>query len=69
LKVLGLSLITNAALATRPESAKLASQNKKTSVDIVDQTEGMASHAEVLENANAAANDLKAIVELFVSTL
>lgn len=67
IKVLGLSLITNAAVFTKPPSAKQALINGLDS--IVDQTDGMASHAEVLENANNAANDLKRLVEHFVSNL
>lgn len=69
LRVIGLSLITNSVLATKAESAKEAVSKHKLSVDIVDQTKGMASHEEVLENANKAAEDVKKLIELFVGTL
>jgi purine-nucleoside phosphorylase len=69
MKVIGLSLITNSVLDTKAESAKDALLNNKSSIDIVDQVKGMASHDEVLENANNAAEDVKRLVELFVSSL
>lgn len=69
IKVLGLSLITNSVLGERPASAKEASLNKRVSSQVIDQTAGMASHAEVLENANNAADDVKKLVEYFVGAL
>lgn len=69
LKVFGLSLITNFALATKPESAKDACEQNKPLEDITDQTEGMATHDEVLDTANQAAEDIKKIIELFVGTM
>lgn len=68
MKVIGLSLITNSVLGEKPASAKEACL-KGNSFIAVDQTKGMASHAEVLESANNAANDVKRLVELFVGTL
>lgn len=68
MKVLGLSLITNSVMADYPASAKLACCNDETQKK-VDEAQGMASHAEVLENANAAAEDVKRLVEKFVSSL
>lgn len=69
IKVIGLSLITNSVLSEKPASAKLACSQNKSSGDFIDQTEGMASHNEVLESANAAADDVKKMVELFVSKI
>lgn len=68
LKVLGLSLITNAVLGTKPESAKNALKYGG-GVPLIHQAEGMASHDEVLENANSAADDVKKIIEDFVGNL
>lgn len=65
MKVLGLSLITNSVLSTEPESAKDCSTKK----EITDQTKGMASHEEVLQSANDAAQDVKKLVEKFLSLL
>ncbi|KAG0679064.1 hypothetical protein C6P40_002880 [Pichia californica] len=69
IKVLGLSLITNAVLGEKPASAKDASLKGKSSIDIIDQSKGMASHDEVLENANNTADDVKKLVEYFVGSL
>lgn len=68
MRVLGLSLITNSVLADKPASAKLASQKSSKENELVDESKGMASHDEVLENANAAAEDVKLLVQKFVST-
>lgn len=68
LKVFGLSLITNSVLSAKAASAKecFLSGSK---ASVIDQKEGMASHDEVLENAANAANDVKALVEMFVGTI
>lgn len=68
MKVLGLSLITNSVLSEKPASAKLASQNCLVDQHLVDESKGMACHDEVLQNANAAADDVKLLIERFVST-
>lgn len=68
MKVIGLSLITNSVLGDKPASAKEACLRGDT-YTAVDQTKGMASHAEVLESANSAAEDVKSLVEYFVGTL
>lgn len=69
IKVFGLSLITNAALADKPPSAKAAYLSGLDPSDVRDQTDGMASHGEVLETANSAAADVERIVEHFISSL
>ncbi|GAV28707.1 hypothetical protein PMKS-002181 [Pichia membranifaciens] len=67
MKVIGLSLITNSVLGEKPASAKEACLQGG-AYKAVDQTKGMASHAEVLESANNAADDMKSLVEYFVGT-
>ncbi|KAG7834538.1 hypothetical protein KL943_002922 [Ogataea angusta] len=68
-KVLGLSLITNAGLGEPPVSALESLQNGLKKEDVLDQTEGMASHEEVLESANNASKDVNILVEAFINTL
>lgn len=59
--VLALSLITNAGVGEKPESAL------KESTKRLD--EGMASHDEVLESANEASKDVERIIERTVNEL
>ncbi|GME86793.1 unnamed protein product [[Candida] boidinii] len=67
MKVLGISLITNNVVTAEPESAFdfLA----KISDKIKNQEDGIASHAEVLENAKEASEDVKRLVEATVNLL
>ncbi|ODV85401.1 hypothetical protein CANARDRAFT_151107 [[Candida] arabinofermentans NRRL YB-2248] len=69
MKVLGLSLITNAGLSEPPVNASefFAKGNKLD--EAKDQTDGMASHDEVLESANEAAEDVKKLIECFINEL
>lgn len=61
LKVLALSLITNEGVGDKPPSALVQDQKPL--------DEGIASHAEVLEAANEAANDVQSIIEATVNQL
>ncbi|KAH3682587.1 hypothetical protein WICPIJ_006446, partial [Wickerhamomyces pijperi] len=69
MKVLGLSLITNAGLGTPPVSALEFLEQKQEDSQIKDQQDGMASHEEVLESANSASKDVNILVEAFINAV
>ncbi|RLV94088.1 Purine nucleoside phosphorylase [Spathaspora sp. JA1] len=61
MKVLAVSLITNACVGELPPSGL--------DVDVKKMDEGMASHAEVLETADEASKDVQKIIEATVNSL
>ncbi|GME67316.1 unnamed protein product [[Candida] boidinii] len=67
MKVLGISLITNNVVTAKPESA--FDFVAKVSTEIKNQEDGIASHAEVLESAQEASEDVKRLVEATVNLL